>query len=146
MALLQRIRRSQLPMTRVIAALFVTGWLGFAVQPCVAMDHGADGAHAGHHDLAKRDADPHCPHCPPVPDPGAGCDPGVATGCDGAAAPVLPSKDFGTKQPNPVLLCIFAEYRHPSLGTLDAPCRQPDTVRPRPAVASLQQQFCSFLK
>ena len=125
--------------------MFVTGWLGFAIQPCVAMDHSTDGADAGH--LAPAgDMHQRCPHCPPVPDQDAGCDQGAALACGAVDAPVLPSKDLSTAQPDLVLLSGFVAFQLPSIENNAARARQPDTARWRPPAATLQQRFCTFLK
>jgi hypothetical protein len=129
----------------VLVALFVTGWLGFAIQPCVAMDHSMDGAHAVHGNAAG-DANQHCPHCPPVPGQDAGCDQGAALACGGADAPVLPAKDLKAPQPDLLALpCVIAvSHFHDAVAA--AAAGPPDARPGHPPSASLQQRYCSFLK
>ncbi len=132
-------------MTRALAVLFVTGWLGFAIQPCLAMDHPADAVHSGH-PIPAGQIEHECPHCPPALDPGAGGGQGVVLACGGADAPVLPVQDARTAQPDLVLLTGFAAFQSPAFGAIAAPDHHPDAAPWHPPSASLQQRFCIFLK
>lgn len=129
-------------LARATVVLFAAGWLGLAVQPCVAAsahDAGtpAPGMPGGHgHD---------CPHCPPPADDRAGCGDAVTLDCAAAGEPALvsqavkvPDTHMPAGMPPAPLHQVLAE---PGRASPRAP---PDPAR-RIVPRSLQQRYCSYL-
>ena len=131
------------PLTRAMVVLFATGWLGLAVQPCLAA-----GAHDAGATLPGMPA-PHghdCPHCPPPADDTHDCGNAVALDCAAVGEPALAAqaqKNLDTH----ATVAICAAPLHVALAEAGrvGPRAPPDPGR-HVAPRTLQQRYCSYLK
>jgi hypothetical protein len=140
MRLLTSKRSNRLRASRLVAALFAIGWLGFAVAPCQAMPHQQQ---PGSSDHGSMPADG-CGGCPRSP---SGLDSGCAMvgspECLSAGPAILGLRDSDFPQPAagpPLAITGFDAFIPDAVPVRDARVRQSPVPH-----ASIQQRYCSYL-